>query len=97
MTPFVILRSARQDLATASRWYEERRAGRGRKFLDRVDEAIESIRRSPNAHRKIEDSNARIHLVRGFPYVILYRSEQGRIVIFAVIHGRRDPESWPKQ
>ena len=95
MKRVVLLRKAKADLAAARRWYEQERRGYGQKFLDRVAEAIESIGRSPESHQLVEGSDSRIHLVRGFPYIVLYRVEPKRAVVFAVIHGHRDPETWP--
>lgn len=94
MTPLVITRDARAEIAEARRWYERQRTGRGQKFFDRVNEAIGAIRRSPSPHFRIEDRNSRLCLVRGFPYAILYRVEPRRVVIFTVIHSHRDPEIW---
>lgn len=98
MTLVVVTRDVRAEVAEARRWYESRREGLGRKFLDRVTEAIETIRRQPQSHFRVEGRDARLCLVRGFPYVVLYRVEPRRVVVFAVftptairIRGRSRP------
>lgn len=93
--PLVITRQARAEIGRAQKWYERQRDGLGRKFLHRVNEAIEAIRRLPESHFRVENRDARLCLVRGFPYVVIYRVETHRVVVFTVIHAHRDPDSWP--
>lgn len=68
MMPLVITREARAEIARTQKWYQRQRDGLGRKFLDRVNEAIEAIRRLPESHFRVADREARLCLVRGFPY-----------------------------
>jgi plasmid stabilization system protein ParE len=35
-------------------------------------------------------------IVSRFPYAVFYRVEADRIVVLAVLHTARDPESWPR-
>jgi plasmid stabilization system protein ParE len=92
MREVVFRPEARADLESAYRWYEDRRRGLGEELLLVVDAAIEQIRRAPEAYPVVHRDVRRV-LTRRFPYGVFYLVESRRIVVLAVFHGRRDPES----
>ena len=88
----VIVRpDAEDDLKEAYSWYEDKRTGLGYDFLLQVDAGLNLIARNPNIH-PIEYKETRKHLVKRFPYKIIYLVEGKKIVILAVIHGKRSPD-----
>ena len=88
----VIVRpEAEGDLKHAYSWYEDRRTGLGYDFLLQVDAGLNFIARNPTIH-PTEYKGTRKHLVKRFPYKIIYLLENERIIILAVIHGRRSPD-----
>lgn len=94
MTLEVRLRpEAEQDLVDAAVWYEERRQGLGREFLDEVLTMLSSIAKIPlmypNVHR-----NTRRAVIHRFPFSVYFRMEDTAIVIVAVLHGSRNPRRW---
>jgi plasmid stabilization system protein ParE len=91
--PLVVNPLAEEDLALASAWYDERKPGLGDDFLDRVEEAFELIRRSPELHRK-EFLDLRLVMTRRFPYAVIYRVDETQITVVAVYHTHRDPRGW---
>lgn len=87
----VIVRSeAEDDLKAAYSWYEDKRVGLGYDFLLQVDAGLNFIARNPNIH-PIEYKGTRKHLVKKFPYKIIYLVEKEKIIVLAVLHGRRSP------
>ncbi len=87
----VIIRpEAEDDLKDAFSWYEDKRAGLGYNFLLQVDAGINFINRNPEAHA-IEYKGMRKHLIKRFPYKIIYFIKEGKIIVLAVFHGKRDP------
>lgn len=56
-----------------------------------VDAGINFIKRNPDVH-PIEYKETRKHLIKRFPYKIIYLVEGKKIVIIAVIHGKRSPD-----
>ena len=92
MIEVVFRPEARSDLERAYCWYEEKRRGLGEELLLVVDAAIEQIRRSPEAFPVVH-RNVRRALTRRFPYGVFYLAEPQRIVVLAIFHGRRDPET----
>ena len=87
----VIVRpEAEDDLKEAYSWYEDKRIGLGYDFLLQVDAGLNFIARNPNIH-PIEYKGTRKHLVKRFPYKIIYLVQNEQIIVLAVIHGRRSP------
>ena len=88
----VIVRpEAEDDLMEAYSWYEDKRTGLGYDFLLQVDAGLNFIARNPTIH-PIEYKGTRKHLVKRFPYKIIYLLENERITVLAVIHGKRSPD-----
>ena len=87
----VIVRpEAEDDLKEAFSWYEDNRTGLGHDFLLQVDAGINFIKRNPDVH-PIEYKGTKKHLIKRFPYKIIYLVEEEKIVILAVTHGKRNP------
>jgi toxin ParE1/3/4 len=85
----VIVRpEAEDDLKEAYSWYEDKRTGLGYDLLLQVDAGLNFIARNPNTH-PIEYKETRKHLVKRFPYKIIYLVEKEKIIVLAVIHSKR--------
>lgn len=91
--PLIINPEAEDDLAKAYRWYEDRRPGLGREFLECLEEIFDRIRRTPEIH-EVTYKTVRQTLVRRFPYVVCYTLELECVKVIAVFHGHRDPRDW---
>jgi len=89
----IIRPEAEFDLAEAYKWYEARVPGLGSDFLLNTDAALSSIQRTPETY-PIVFKNIRRSLIRRFPYGVFYVVEQDMIVVLAVLHARRDPQTW---
>lgn len=94
MTPRLFLkRAARQEVAEAFRWYEERSPGLDHEFLRTVRATLARIARQPELYPLAVDDIRKAPLHR-FPYVIYYVVLPRGISVLAVIHGRRHPRRW---
>ena len=89
----VIVPEARNDLAEARAWYEDRSVGLGDRFLDCVDECLDRIRNNPELHERVY-KNYRRAIVHRFPYVIFYELGVDTITVYSVFHSARDPRKW---
>ena len=83
----------REDIDSAYAWYEEQQAGLGERFLFAISDVVAQIQSKPNGFGRVR-GDVRAGLARDFPYVVYFRPEETRIVIIAVLHGRRDPQIW---
>lgn len=89
----VVRARAESDIADARRWYETITPGLGSQFLDAVEAGLSTIITFPEAS-PIVHGRLRRCLMRRFPYGIFYVLAERRIVVVAVLHGRKEPRDW---
>ena len=88
----VIVRpEAENDLKKTFLWYEDKRQGLGFDFILQVDVGLRVIERNPEIY-SIGYKGTRKYLIKRFPYKIIYLIEKDKIIILAVIHGKRSPD-----
>jgi len=81
------------DAEGAARWYAERSPTAAVRFSAELDIAEAAILDRPEAWPTVGDGNRR-YLLRRFPFSVVYRVEQSRVLIVAVAHARRRPGYW---
>lgn len=84
---------ASAELIEAARFYEEREAGLGLRFLDAVDASLIMLQRLPLLGRA-DESGRRRWFVRRFPYLVIYRLEGAFFHVLAIAHTSRKPSYW---
>jgi len=95
VSPSVRFKSAAdRDVESAFVWYEERSPGLGNEFLEEVDDAVTRIADNPHAYQIVR-GRIRRAVVHRFPYLMFYVIDPHEIVVLALMHASRDPESWP--
>ena len=62
----------------------------GYDFLLQVDAGIKFIERNPEIF-SAEYKGTRRHLIKRFPYKIIYLIEKEKVTVLAIIHGKRNP------
>lgn len=87
------LPEARAEFDVAVDWYEQRQAGLGATFLQRVEAALNLIANQPGAGRVVH-RDARQVVVAKFPYVVVYRVDAAEVIVISVHHTSRDPALW---
>jgi plasmid stabilization system protein ParE len=60
-----------------------------------VDASFTVLERFPEMFARVHGDVRRM-IVSRFPYAVFYQIEADRIVVLAVLHTARDPESWPR-
>lgn len=92
--PNRLLPEATDELTAAVDWYRQQgRRGVGRQLLGAVRATIRAVAANPKMHATVYQ-DVRKALVPGFPYVVLYREDQGELVVISVFHTSRDPAEW---
>ena len=89
----VLLPAAKRDVKKAYQWYEEQKPGLGEVFLERVEECLRAIARSPKAFQPVA-KDAHRAIVKQFPYVIFYRIEAKAIYVYSVFHTSQNLQQW---
>lgn len=91
-----ILAPAEAELFDAVAYYNGESEGLGYEFAAEARRTIARIIEHPNAWAPISKHTRRCRLNR-FPYGILYQLRPDTILIVAVMHLSREPESWKKR
>ena len=86
----VIRPETENDLKEAFLWYEDKRKGLGYDFLLQIDAGIKLIERNQKTY-PAEYKGTRKLLIKRFPYKIIYLLKEEKIIILAVLHGKRRP------
>jgi plasmid stabilization system protein ParE len=92
----IIKRLAERDLRDAREWYEDQRDGLGDEFIEEFGETVRAIQALPGRF-KVEEAGYRRALVRRFPYRVVFRFDDERVVVIGVYHSHRDPRRWQKR
>ena len=84
---------ALREIEEAHAWYAARSAGVAQRFLDAVFGGLALIQENPQAW-VAGGHGERKYVLKGFPYVVIFRVVEGEIQVFTVGHGRRRPGHW---
>jgi plasmid stabilization system protein ParE len=82
------------ELWRIARWYESRRPGHGREFLECFRSAAEHAAAFPTSGPTVTPLIRRRPL-RRFPYSLFYVVHDGGIVVLSVRHQARRSRDWP--
>ena len=91
-----LLGAAQDDLEKSVRHYNAECPGLGYEFADEVYRSIDRISANPKAWAKVSKQTRRC-VTRRFPYGIVYRLSEDEILIVAVMHMHRHPDSWRRR
>lgn len=89
----VLRREALLDVGEAAVWYEDQRPGLGGRFTAELDDLLARISRSPLQFPEVEQGVRRA-LLQKFPYAVYFQREDDLIIVFSVLHQRRNPDLW---
>lgn len=95
MTPdwFIVESRADDEVRAAFHWYEGERPGLGDDFLAELRATYERIIDGPLRYQATRHG-ARRALLRRFPYIVYFVIEGELVIVFAVLHARRNPAIW---
>ena len=85
--------AALDDADEAAAWYSRRSARAAIRFLDELDEVIESIAAHPQQFPLFE-STCRRALFRRYPFFIVFQDTDDGVIVLAVAHAKRRPRFW---
>jgi plasmid stabilization system protein ParE len=84
---------ARDDYTDAYAWYFTRSETAASDFETAFDTALQEIAHAPLRWHPVGKRH-RTHLLKRFPYQIIYRVVGEAVVVIAVAHARRRPDYW---
>ncbi len=91
----IITSYAKTDLSDISKWYEKQQKGLGKRFLNEMKEAFETICETPTGFQ-VRYDDYRIYFTKIFPYGIHYQyiANNNEIHIKAIFHTAQNPQKW---
>ena len=93
MMSYVFHPEALAEYAEAAQYYSAQNTSIAQDFVNAIEAAIDKIRENPERYSLIDDDIRRC-LTYKFPYAILYEIQADYILIWAVMHCKRDPKYW---
>lgn len=81
------------EARAAYTWYEQRDRRAAEAFLGEVDHAVTRVLESPRAWPAFLGLSRRCLFDR-FPFYLVYREQDDRIEVIAIVHARRRPGYW---
>ncbi len=84
---------AKTELMDAISYYNLQSEGLGYEFAGEVKRTLERIVQYPDAWAKLSKRTRRCRTIR-FPYGIIYQIRGETLLIVAVMHLSREPETW---
>jgi hypothetical protein len=84
---------ASKEIEESWLWYEERLQGLGDRFFNEVIKRLQQIELHPDRY-PIVFKNYRETRIETFPYLIIYRENKRKKIVFvlSVFHGKRNPK-----
>lgn len=93
MRPVDFLRGARRDFDESFDWYAERSTQAAVQFSDAVDAALAEVVADPLRFASTDGVHRECPLKR-FPFRIVYRLVDERVLVVAIAHAKRRPSYW---
>lgn len=90
----VYTRLARADLLAAQAWYSRREATLGTRFITAAAATAKKLQQFPESAAIVHSPSFRRVMIPGFPYSLIYRVTVRKIVVTAVMHASRRPDTW---
>lgn len=78
---------------SAIHYYNEELAGLGFRLALEVKEALDRIKKYPEAWHPLSENTRRCRVFH-FPYAVVYTLSEDTILVLAIMHLKRHPESW---
>lgn len=93
MKRLIYTAAARRHLRDAVRWYNDQAPHLGRRFVEALKSREQIVSAFPESCKRV-DERFRCAQVSRFPYSLYYHVLETTVVVVAVIHTSRHPDSW---
>lgn len=93
MADVLLCSAAELEYTNAFCWYAERRPDAALEFESEFDHSIREISSNHTRFPKCDDRH-RFFLMRKYPFQIIYRVQNDRLIVIAIAHTSREPNYW---
>jgi len=91
-----ILTEASIDIKEVTTWYKDISQFLASRFISQLYDGFAKITNNPNAWFNLT-KRVRRYKLPDFPYIILFFIDGDNIIVFAVIHEKRNPKTWKRR
>jgi toxin ParE1/3/4 len=84
---------ARKELLDVRDYYDELVYGLGKSFVLELEKSLRVIKSNPLAYPIIREKIRKAVVIK-FPYSVLYRLDNDKVYILAIMHQKRKPNYW---
>jgi len=81
------------DIKGSYLWYEDKLHGLGDRFLNELEDGYTAIQNFPDTWANFQYGFKR-YILNKFPFSVLYKVTNEKIVVVAVMHNSRKPNYW---
>ncbi len=92
----VLQKHAEADVDGAMSWYESERPGLGIEFLHDLNVVLERVEANPFQFPIVHEETRRGMLGR-FPYGVFFTVGDKQILVLAIVHLHRHPDTWKRR
>ena len=93
MTPMEIHPEAVLELEQTLQWYQSQSIAAAQGFLKAIEEAFFKINESPRRFPKVDTHHRSCNLLK-YPFQIIYRHDEEKQFVVAIVHAKRRPGYW---
>jgi len=87
---------AEVDIDEAVGWYETEHPGLGIEFIRSLNLLLERVQEQPFQFPVVEQ-DVRRGLVNRFPYAVFFTVNDDEVLVYAVLHLHRHPDTWKRR
>jgi len=91
-----IWNEAKSDIINGYKWYEGKRFGLGKEFIDEVEQILKYIEQYPNHYQIKYRRKYREAILKRFPYLIIYEIIENLVVVYSVFPSKDNPNKKPE-
>ncbi|HXL56398.1 MAG TPA: type II toxin-antitoxin system RelE/ParE family toxin [Chitinophagaceae bacterium] len=86
----IVSEKAAREIRKAVEWYDEESIGLGDELIARLEYYYNKIKKYPDSYKRVNKTVQRC-LMKKFPYIIFFTSQENKITILRVRHAKQKP------
>ncbi len=93
MADVLVTSAAERDFTESLCWYAQRSQPAAEEFEAEFERVLGAIEADPRRY-PVCDQRHRFYLMRRYPFQVIYREQEGQVIVVAVAHAKREPGYW---
>ena len=93
---FIVHPAAIAEAKEAAGWYRQQNLNVAERFVVEYEQVLDMINDAPDRWPPYSHGTRHVK-IPSFPFLIIYRASESRIIVLAVAHGHRRPGYWSQR